>query len=92
MVGWTYHGSPSEDPMTEEADEWTVITKDCNGSVLKDGDSVVVIKDLDVKGAKTTIKRGTTYKGIRTTSSAEEIEVREGKSVWVLKTCFVKKG
>jgi len=45
-----------------------------------------------VKGAKTTIKRGTTYKNIRTTSSAEEIEVREGKQVWVLKTCFVKKG
>jgi peptidyl-prolyl cis-trans isomerase D len=30
--------------------------------------------------------------GSRTTSSAEEIEVREGKQVWVLKTCFVKKG
>jgi protein PhnA len=51
----------------------------------------VVIKDLDVKGAKTTIKRGTTYKSIRTTSSEDEVEVREGKSVWVLKTCFLKK-
>ncbi len=68
------------------------MTKDSNGTILKDGDSVVVIKDLKVKGASATIKRGTTYKNIRCTSSEEEIEVREGKSVWVLKTCFVKKG
>lgn len=78
-------------PLDGETDEWEVITKDSNGNLLKDGDSVVVIKDLDVKGAKATIKRGTTYKNIRTTSSPEEIEVREGKAVWVLKTCFVKK-
>jgi protein PhnA len=72
--------------------ESTVVTKDSNGNVLKAGHSVVVIKDLDVKGAKTTIKRGNTYENIRTTSSAEEIAVREGKQVWVLNTCFVKKG
>ncbi|MBL9118893.1 MAG: alkylphosphonate utilization protein [Phycisphaerae bacterium] len=78
-------------PLDGATDDWDVITKDSNGNVLQDGDSVVVIKDLDVKGAKTTIKRGTTYKKIRTTSNPEEIEVREGKSVWVLKTCFVKK-
>ena len=77
--------------MSIDEDEWTVIAKDSNGNVLKDGDSVVVIKDLDVKGAKTTIKRGTTSKSIRTTSSEDEVEVREGKSVWVLKTCFLKK-
>lgn len=77
--------------MSDADDEWTVITKDSNGNVLKDGDSVVVIKDLNVKGANATIKRGTTYKNIRTTSSAEEVEVREGRSVWVLKTCFLKK-
>lgn len=77
--------------MRIDEDEWTVIAKDSNGNILKDGDSVVVIKDLDVKGAKTTIKRGTTYKSIRTTSSEDEVEVREGKSVWVLKTCFLKK-
>ncbi len=78
--------------MSLDEDEWTVVVKDSNGNVLVDGDSVVVLKDLDVKGAKTTIKRGTTCKNIRTTSSAEEIEVREGKQVWVLKTCFVRQG
>ena len=35
--------------------------------------------------------RGAAYKSIRLTSSEDEVEVREGKSVWVLKTCFLKK-
>ncbi len=77
--------------MSDEIDEWTVIVKDSNGNVLVDGDSVVVIKDLNVKGAGATIKRGTKYSKIRVTSNAEEVEVREGKSVWVRKTCFLKK-
>ncbi len=78
--------------MPDETDEWTVIVKDSNGTVLKDGDSVVLIKDLKVKGANTTIKRGAVYKNIRLTSSEEEIEVRDGKGTFVLKTCFLRKG
>lgn len=77
--------------MADELDEWTVITKDSNGTVLKEGDSVVLTKDLKVKGANTTIKRGAVYKGIRLTSSAEEVEVRDGKGTFVLKTCFLRK-
>lgn len=78
--------------MPDETDEWTVIVKDSNGTVLKEGDSVVLIKDLKVKGANTTIKRGAVYKNIRLTSSEEEIEVRDGKGTFVLKTCFLRKG
>ncbi len=77
--------------MPEEIDEWTVVVKDSNGTILKEGDSVVLIKDLKVKGAATTIKRGAVYKNIRLTSSEEEIEVRDGKGTFVLKTCFLKK-
>lgn len=77
--------------MPDETDEWSVIAKDSNGNVLKDGDSVVLIKDLKVKGANTTIKRGAVYKNIRLTSSEEEIEVRDGKGTFVLKTCFLRK-
>ena len=77
--------------MAGELDEWTVITKDSNGTVLKEGDSVVLIKDLKVKGANTTIKRAAVYKNIRLTSSDEEIEVRDGKGTFVLKTCFLRK-
>ncbi len=65
--------------------------KDSNGTILEDGDSVQVIKDLKVKGASDTLKRGTVIKNIKLTSKAEEIECRIGKSTIVLKTCFMKK-
>ncbi|HEY4708521.1 MAG TPA: alkylphosphonate utilization protein [Thermodesulfobacteriota bacterium] len=65
--------------------------KDSNGTVLSDGDSVQVIKDLKVKGSSTTLKRGKVFKSIRLTSKGEEIECREGKTTLVLKTCFLKK-
>jgi len=65
--------------------------KDSNGAILEDGDSVQVIKDLKIKGASDTLKRGTVIKNIKLTSKAEEIECRIGKSTIVLKTCFMKK-
>ncbi len=66
-------------------------TKDSNGTILEEGDSVQVIKDLKIKGASDTLKRGTVIKNIRLTSKAKEIECRIGKSTIVLKTCFMKK-
>lgn len=68
-----------------------VNVKDSNGTTLNDGDSVTVIKDLKVKGASMTIKRGTLYKDIRLTSNEEEVECGKGKNTIVLKTCFLKK-
>ncbi|MEN7550860.1 alkylphosphonate utilization protein [Rapidithrix thailandica] len=65
--------------------------KDSNGTLLNDGDSVRVIKDLKVKGSSMNLKRGTTIKNIRLTSSSEEVECRIGKGTIVLKTCFLKK-
>jgi protein PhnA len=65
--------------------------KDSNGSPLKDGDSVMLIKDLKVKGSSLTLKRGKVMKNIRLTNDEEEVECREGKSHIVLKTCFLKK-
>jgi protein PhnA len=66
-------------------------TKDSNGTLLTDGDSVHVIKDLKVKGMSKTLKRGDVIKGIRLTSSPEEVECKVGGSHIVLKTCFLKK-
>jgi protein PhnA len=65
--------------------------RDSNGNELNDGDTVQVIKDLKVKGSSLTLKRGTTYKGIRLTDDDEAVECREGRSTLVLKTCFLKK-
>jgi len=66
-------------------------TKDSNGNILNDGDSVHVIKDLKVKGMSKTLKRGNVIKNIRLTNSPEEVECRVGKSQIVLKTQFLKK-
>lgn len=64
----------------------TIITKDAHGNILADGDSVFLIKDLTVKGSKTTLKQGTVYR-IRLTDDPEEVESKG----LVLKTAFLKK-
>ena len=67
-------------------------TRDSNGNVLNDGDSVMVIKDLKVKGTSTTLKRGSVAKNIRLTDDPELIEcsVEKVKGL-VLRTEFLKK-
>jgi len=64
---------------------------DCNGNELTDGDSVMVNKDLKVKGMSKTLKRGSVIKSIRTTGNPEQVECRVGKATIVLKTQFLKK-
>ncbi|OYV34950.1 MAG: PhnA protein, partial [Acidocella sp. 20-61-6] len=51
--------------MTDEPEDAEIITKDSNGAVLQNGDSVTLIKDLKVKGTSVTLKRGTVAKNIR---------------------------
>lgn len=81
--------------VTDEADRDSasdaVPTKDSNGNVLMDGDSVTLIKDLDVKGANFTAKRGTVVKNISLTSNPAHIEGRVNGTQIVLLTCFLKK-
>ena len=67
-------------------------TTDSNGNVLQNGDSVLVIKDLKVKGSSVTLKKGTKVKNIRLTDSPDEIEGNvDSVRGLVLKTEFVKK-
>lgn len=72
-------------------EEDVLIVCDSNGAVLKDGDSVTVIKDLKVRGSSGVIKRGTIVRGIRLTDDAAEIEGKVEKSMMVLRTEFLKK-
>ncbi len=70
----------------------TEITRDSNGTELKDGDSVTLIKDLKVKGTSAVLKRGTLIKNIRLTGDPAEIECRAEKiKDLVLRTEFLKK-
>ena len=67
-------------------------SKDANGNLLSDGDTVVLIKDLKVKGTSITIKRGTSIKNIRLTNNPDEIDCKFKKiKGLVLKTEFTKK-
>jgi protein PhnA len=66
-------------------------TKDSNGNILIDGDTVMLNKTLKVKGMAVTLKQGLKIKGIRLTDNSEEVECKIGKSQVVLKTCFLKK-
>lgn len=68
------------------------IVKDSNGTELKDGDLVTLIKDLKVKGTSSVLKRGTLIKNIRLTVDPAEIECRAEKiKDLVLRTEFLKK-
>ncbi|QIK81209.1 alkylphosphonate utilization protein [Lysobacter sp. HDW10] len=73
-------------------DEDSLIVKDSNGTVLNNGDTVTVIKDLKVKGTSVTLKRGTVCKNIRLTDDEDLIECNVDKvKGLVLRTEFVKK-
>ena len=73
------------------ANEEITPTLDCNGSVLQAGDTVTLIKDLPVKGAGFTAKRGTAVRNISLTSNPEHIEGRVNGTRIVLLTCYLKK-
>ncbi|MEQ8471657.1 MAG: zinc ribbon domain-containing protein YjdM [Marinoscillum sp.] len=74
------------DELTEE------VVKDANGNVLQDGDSVVVIKDLPVKGAPKPIKAGTKVKSIRLVGGDHNIDCKiDGFGSMALKSEFVRK-
>jgi len=68
-----------------------MMVKDANNNLLKDGDTVKLIKDLKLKGTSSTLKRGTTVKNIGLTDNENEIDCRVNKMSIVLKTEFVKK-
>jgi len=69
-----------------------VVHRDCNGAVLEAGDTVTLIKDLNVKGGGFTAKRGTAVRGIRLVAdNAEHIEGRVSGQQIVILTQFVKK-
>jgi len=74
------------------ANDDAVVVRDAVGNVLADGDQVTLIKDLTVKGAGQTLKRGTLIKSIRLTGDPQEIDCKyEGIKGLVLRAEFVRK-
>ena len=75
-----------------ETIEFTLEVKDAVGNVLKDGDSVTVMKDLKVKGSSSVVKVGTKVKNIRLVEGDHNIDCKiDGIGAMGLKSEFVKK-
>ena len=77
-------------PMHEEEDVEATV-KDSNGNALLDGDTVVLIKDLKVKGTSITLKVGTKIKGIRIVGGDHEVDCKTEAGKMMLKAQFLKK-
>lgn len=76
----------------EVEEEAVLKVVDANGNVLQDGDTVVVIKDLPVKGAPKPVKAGTKVKNIRLTDGDHNIDCKiDGFGSMGLKSEFVRK-
>jgi protein PhnA len=83
---------PASELAGRRATEPTVEVRDAVGNLLQDGDQVTLIKDLEVKGAGQTLKRGTLIKAIRLTGDPQEIDCKyEGIKGLVLRAEFVRK-
>ncbi|WP_293853822.1 alkylphosphonate utilization protein [uncultured Alsobacter sp.] len=83
---------PAADLAARRAAADTVVVRDSEGNTLADGDQVIVIKDLPVKGTGQVIKRGTVIKSIRLTGDPQEIDCRhETIKGLVLRAEFVRK-
>jgi protein PhnA len=77
---------------TTPSDEDTnAVVKDSHGQVLQDGDAVVLIKDLKVKGSSTVLKMGTKVKSIRLVGGDHEVDCKMDGGSFMLKACFLKK-
>lgn len=76
----------------EDSVDQKAVVRDANGTVLNDGDSVTVIKDLKVKGSSLVVKVGTKVKSIRLVDGDHDIDCKiDGIGAMQLKSEFVKK-
>jgi protein PhnA len=83
---------PASELAAKHVADGAIEVRDAVGNLLADGDQVTLIKDLEVKGAGQTLKRGTLIKSIRLTGDAQEIDCRfDGIKGLVLRAEFVKK-
>ena len=80
-------------PENEEIQPTDAVVRDSNGNPLADGDSVILIKDLKVKGSSTVLKKGTKIKSIRLgqTTDGHEVDCRMEGGSFMLKAAFLKK-
>lgn len=88
---WPQVASADSDAAASDAGE--AIVRDANGNVLQDGDAVILVKDLKVKGSSTTLKKGTKIKSIRLVDGADghNVDCKTDLGSLLLKSEFLKK-
>ncbi len=84
------HEWPVQEAGHADEDDVAVV-KDANGNSLNDGDTVVLIKDLKVKGSSITLKVGTKIKSIRIVGGDHEVDCKTEAGNFMLKACYLKK-
>jgi protein PhnA len=77
--------------VADDSDEGDGVIRDANGNPLADGDAVILIKDLKVKGSSTVLKKGSKVKSIRLVSGDHEVDCKMDAGSFMLKACFLKK-
>ena len=82
---------PASDLAAKRAAEGAVEVRDAVGNVLADGDAVVLIQDLKVKGSSIVLKKGSKVKSIRLVSGDHEVDCKMDAGSFMLKACFLKK-
>lgn len=91
-LNWVCPSCGHEWSKAAASDDDAPVFRDANGTVLVDGDTVTVIKDLKVKGSSLVVKVGTKVKNIRLVGGDHDIDCKiEGIGAMKLKTEFVKK-
>ncbi len=89
--GYEWEKSAAELGEGALAEDRPHVVKDANGAVLADGDTVVLIKDLKLRGGAGTLKGGTKAKNIRIVDGDHEIDCKIDGAQIGLKACYVKK-
>ena len=79
----------NDNDLSGDADERTI--RDANGTVLNDGDTVTLIKDLKVRGTSSVLKVGTKIKNIRIVDGDHDIDCKTELGPMMLKSEFLKK-
>jgi protein PhnA len=88
--GHEWNSAEISEVVTEEVD--SSVVRDANGTLLENGDTVIIIKDLPVKGASKSIKAGTKVKNIKLTDGDHNIDCKvDGFGSMGLKSQFVRK-
>lgn len=95
VVGNEYYANPKPSQLNSIidnlAEDDSDVTRCSNGNILENGDTVLLTRDLDVKGSQLNLKQGDAIEKIKLTGDPAYIDAKIGKSTISIKTEFIKK-